>query len=213
MKNLVTVKNGNWIWPAADVNGWEGQNNFLDLREQIKPFLKGNGVMVQAGGNCGLVVSTFAELFDRIYTFEPEPLNFYCLTQNVSATNVIKLQACLGETSRFVEVQPLQAHCVDVGGFHVDVKPGVIPMFTIDSLNLDKCDLIQLDIEGYEYNTLLGGVNTIQKYKPVLCIEVAEEYLNRYGNTSTEIEELIVKLGYEYKLTYGSDRIYAPIEE
>jgi FkbM family methyltransferase len=211
MKNLVTVKDNNWIWPAADVNGWTGQNDFLDLREQIKPYLKGENVMIQAGGNCGLVVSTFVDLFNTIYTFEPEPLNFYCLTNNVSSTNVVKIQACLGETTRLVEMQPLQAHVVDVGGFHVDTKTGAIPMFTIDSLNVSKCDLIQLDIEGYEYNALMGGLSTIKKYKPVICVEVAEEYLNRYGNTSAQVEELLTEIGYEFKAAYGSDRIYAPV--
>jgi FkbM family methyltransferase len=210
MKNLVVTKDEKWIWPANDVNSWIGQKAFLDLRQQIEPYLKGNTVMIQAGGNCGLTVDTFVEIFDTIYTFEPEPVNFYCLTQNVDSPKVIKMQACLGEANRPMGVQPLVAHVVDIGGFHIAQSPGVIPMFAIDSLNLQNCDLLQLDIEGYEYRALQGAVETIKKFKPVICVEIVDEYLIRYNNTQGEVLQLLEELNYEYKASYGSDRIYAP---
>jgi len=52
-----------------------------------------------------------------------------------------------------------------------EVATGDVVMCTIDSLNLEKCDLIHLDIEGYEGKALLGAANTIQKFKPVIIIE------------------------------------------
>ena len=44
-------------------------------------------------------------------------------------------------------------------------------MITIDSMNLDKCDMIQLDVENYEFETLIGARETINKYHPLIVME------------------------------------------
>ena len=212
MKHLTTIRENSeaqqLVWPAHDHYGWVGQNTFLDLHNQIKPYLRGRNTMVQAGGNCGLVLNTFVDMFDTIYTFEPEPLNFYCLVQNVSSSNVIKMQACLGDRTGLVGIQPLAAHAVDIGGYHVSAEPCTIPMLTVDSLDLKHCDLLQLDVEGGEYTALKGATNTIEKFKPVICIEVMGIYLNRYGKSEDDLFDLMKELGYKEQAIYGSDHIY-----
>lgn len=165
--------------------------------------------MVQAGGNCGLILSKFVEHFSIIYTFEPDPINFYCLNQNVTSQNVIKMQACLGNINRPVSTQqlirPERLH--DIGGVHI-VGEGYTPTILIDNLNLTGCDLIQLDVEGYELNALLGAIETIKKYKPVLCIEFCEKWLNRYDSNSDKLFEFINQLGYIQIEEYGVDKIF-----
>jgi hypothetical protein len=44
-------------------------------------------------------------------------------------------------------------------------------MYRIDDLNLPSCDLIHLDVEGYEAAALQGAIETIKKFKPVVIIE------------------------------------------
>ena len=78
----------------------------------------------------------------------------------------------------------------------------------IDNLNLHGCDLIQLDVEGYELNALLGAIETIKKYKPVLCIEFCEKWLNRYNDSSEKVLDLIYSLGYKLVDEYGVDKIF-----
>lgn len=55
---------------------------------------------------------------------------------------------------------------------------------TLDELNLDPF-FIKIDIEGYEYNVLKGGEQTILKYEPILLIEWPSDqiidYLRNYG--------------------------------
>lgn len=209
MKHLTTIKDGKWIWPANDVNSWKGQNEHKDLYSVILPYVKNKGIMVQAGGNCGFILSTFVDYFDFIYTFEPDTLNFYCLSQNVTADHVFKMQACLGETNGTTRVQQLDrgSESHDIGGVHV-AGEGYLPLISIDSLNLPGCDLLQLDIEGFELKALKGAVNTITKYKPVLCVELCEKWLNRYGDTSTDVIGFIESLGYKQIDSEGVDRIF-----
>jgi FkbM family methyltransferase len=209
MNNKITIKNGKWVWPAADEKSWEGQNEHLGLVDHILPYVKNKNIMVQAGGNCGLLLSTFIEHFDFIYTFEPDPVNFYCLSQNVTQENVFKLQACLGDSSKTVQVQQLQRPDVphDTGGTHV-AGDGYLPTITIDSLNLPGCDLLQLDVEGFELKALKGAANTINKYKPVLCVELCEKWLNRYNDSSADVISFIKNLGYKQVDVEGVDRIF-----
>ena len=82
------------------------------------------------------------------------------------------------------------------------------PSIIIDNLNLPGCDLIQLDVEGYELNALLGAEKTIKKYYPVLCVEFCEKWLNRYDASSDKVLELLTKWGYIQIEEYGVDKIF-----
>jgi hypothetical protein len=48
---------------------------------------------------------------------------------------------------------------------------GSIPMFKLDSLDLEPIDYMKIDCEGYEYNILVGAEQTIKKYKPIVVVE------------------------------------------
>ena len=213
MKDQVILKDEKWVWPASDENSWNGQNEFIDIADKIIPYVKNKNIMIQAGGNCGFLLSKFVEHFNTVYTFEPDPINFYCLNQNVTSPNVIKMQCCLGNSNNPVTTQQLvrpdRLH--DIGGVHISGF-GITPTIVIDNLNLPGCDLIQLDVEGYELNALLGAIETIKKYKPVLCIEFCEKWLNRYDATSDKILGLLKELNYIQVDEYGVDKIFVPNE-
>lgn len=209
MKNKTIIKDGAWVWPSIDQNSWQGQNDQKDLASIVLPHVKNNNIMVQAGGNCGFLLSTFVPHFNFIYTFEPDPVNFYCLNQNVLSDNVIKMQCCLGDNPRPVKVsqliRPDRPH--DIGGVHVNGE-GYVPTIRVDDLNLPDCNLMQLDVEGYELNALLGSVNTIKKFKPVLCVEFCEKWLNRYSANFDDIYKLLGLLGYKLVASHKADKIF-----
>ena len=209
MKNLVTLKDNKWVWPISDENSWVGQNEFQDLAKFVLPHVKEKNIMIQAGGNCGFMLSNFVEHFNTIYTFEPDPINFYCLNQNVTSQNVIKMQCCLGNDPTPVATQHLirPDRPNDIGGVHIS-GTGFTPSIVIDNLSLPGCDLIQLDVEGYELNALLGAEKTIKKYSPVLCIEFCEKWLNRYDTSSDKILGLLGDWGYIQVKEYGVDKIF-----
>lgn len=209
MKNLVTLKDNKWTWPANDENSWKGQNEFQDLAKWVLPYVKDKNIMIQAGGNCGFMLSNFVDHFKTIYTFEPDPINFYCLNQNVTSQNVIKMQCCLGNESNPVTTQHLirPDRPADIGGVHISGS-GFTPSILIDSLNLPGCDLIQLDVEGYELNALLGAEKTIKKYNPVLCVEFCEKWLNRYETSADKVLGLLPEWGYIQVDEYGVDKIF-----
>ena len=226
---ICVIKNENdkeIIWRLDD-------NNFLtynvlsqetELLELVKPYLKGNRIMVQAGGNCGLQVEKFALHFESVYTFEPDPVSFHCLVNNLPYKNVIKLQACLGEkrTSVFLNI-----YANDIGGNYVGKESGsleldlesdqlkaatsysgFVPSIRIDDMNLPHCDLLQLDVEGSELNALNGSTETIKKYKPVIVVELFAPWLGRYGHNPAMVRQYLSDMGYVEVNTYTSDHIF-----
>ena len=69
-------------------------------------------------------------------------------------------------------------------------------LFQTEEVNLDTIDnyclrnslipnLIKIDVEGNELNVLLGGINTINKYKPIILIEIESRHvgLEKANNT------------------------------
>lgn len=204
MEELET-REGVW-WPRKDTLCWKGLNNWIDVPELIMDHVDTKNVIIQAGGNCGLYTRIYAQHFKTVYTFEPVPELFKCLVLN-TPDNVIKIQGCLGNEHKMVNMSEHEGG--NIGGGHISAsETGIFPVFMIDDLNLDECNLIHLDIEGYEKNALVGASETITRCRPVICIENCEKWLARYNTSLEEIEEFLSTFGYKYVSSARGDRIY-----
>lgn len=202
MKELTETRDG-WTWPKDDVRCWRCFQRTYDLPQSILKYVTNKKVCVQAGGNTGVYVKQFADVFETVYTFEPESLNFYCLTENLKQyDNTVEYNAFVGQKNK----PPASIVRFDTkkdpntGKFRIGEEAGTIPVMSIDELNLQFCDLIQLDIEGAEYNALLGAEETIKKFKPIICLEWFENQQN--------LSELLTSLNYHEILDLKSDKIF-----
>lgn len=195
-----------WTWPIDDVSCWNYMLSHPTLPQLISSHVNDKKVCVQAGGNMGYYVKQYASLFDNVYTFEPEPINFFCLNQNIQEENVFKYQACIGYERNLVD---LKIKLKNRGKNYVN-GVGKIPTLRIDDLNLTTCSLIHLDIEGFEYFALQGAVNTIKKCKPVVALEFFDKCATRFNYTLEDIESLIDSLDYTLLTTYEEERVFVP---
>lgn len=208
---------GKWYWPKTDGGAegiehpnstWKYMQDHPIVPELVSAYVPNRGVVVQAGGNCGFYVKQYANLFGMVYTFEPDPLNFLCLSLNVTERNVIKFQACLGDKHEMVG---LGNYLNDSGSTHVKNEQGeqsVVPTIKIDDLNLTSCDLIHLDVEGYELFALQGAIETIKKFKPVIAYENPAVWSHRYGYDRSVIDQFVMDLGYTQKGEAQGDMIF-----
>lgn len=205
LESLVEIREG-WHWPKSDSRCWSYMQTYPNLPFEIAEYVADKKVMVQAGGNCGFYPKKYASIFGAVYTFEPEWLNFYCLSRNVTESNVIKSQACLGNIPSLVD---LKVNEKNRGKTHI-AGAGKYPVYLIDNLSLSVCNLIHLDIEGYEYFALLGAVNTIKKCRPVIVVEMWDKLDSRFGeNLNQKTEELLRDLGYKFVvLLHESDKVF-----
>lgn len=191
-----------WLWIKADQGAWSGPKNDWEKAHKTKYFkyLRARNVVVTAGANQGMYVRFFAPIFRAVYAFEPDPLCFYCLVNNVQEDNVVKIQGALGVDNGFVVMN----HCSLQNVGMNTVSPGVdayIPIFKLDSFKFEQLDLLQLDIEGYEIHALNGAVETINRLKPIIILE---------NGRSTEIQNFMERVGYDFVEQTSADSIWKP---
>jgi FkbM family methyltransferase len=176
-----------WWWPKADDGAWDGPSkDWFGLKNAFK-YVKEKQVVVQAGGNCGLYPRLLSEYFERVYTFEPDLFNFHFLSRNCQKENIIKINAALGDTNKLLNSVRSGYDTTNCGALTLTNDRKLIPVFTIDQLSLDRCDFIQLDCEGYEPNVIVGAMDTITTFLPVITLETC----------NLEIEQLLLPLGYK----------------
>ena len=209
--NLIEVRDNNiqgetnWHWIKTDKGafGHETDGPMRDWTDghSKKYFtnVKNFGTVITAGANCGMHVRFYAKMFKHVYAFEPDPLSFHCMVLNSQFDNVIKFNTALGKTPGVAHLNVKDKS--NVGTHKIDENgTQQVAVLSIDSLNVSECDLIQLDVEGYEMDCLLGALETIKKFKPVLVLE-------SFGTKNEYLENL----GYKFQDTSFSDSVYIPI--
>jgi FkbM family methyltransferase len=171
-------------------------------------------VAVQAGGNLGVFAEHLSKLFLAVYTFEPDPVLFSHLCHNIGQVpNIIKLQAALGARHELVGTSSKRRDgkpTIHEGVTHV-AGPGIIPTLRIDDLELPVCDLIYLDVEGWEFHAVRGALETMKRCRPVIGVEINRN-LELCGFTPEDLRTLIATQGYKHELTIRSDEIFVPVE-
>lgn len=188
MKDLIEIRykelepnlSDRWMWPKKDTGAWTGPfEDWKSHKNKYFEHVKNFNTIVTAGANCGAYVRAYAVRFENVYAFEPDWLNFYCMSYNNPEENVYKFMAGLGSEAGACEVN--RGNSTNVGMHKAEYNQnGNVPMLTIDSLNLSHCDCIQLDVEGYEFEILKGAEETISKHHPVIIVERNQDKINKY---------------------------------
>ena len=182
---------GPWNWIRGETGAWDGPSKeFSGIREMFLRHLSPDRrrVIVQAGGCLGMYPRLWAEDFEMVYTFEPDPINYQVLVENCrGAKNVHHYNAALGDSD--VEVL-LQQKSMSNVGMHQVYREGApdgpivrVPQMRIDDLNLEHCDAIQLDVESYEAYVLEGAAMTIKIHRPIISVETCDESVQMFFQT------------------------------
>lgn len=187
-----------WHWIKSDTGAWTGPKKDWEEHHKNKYFrhLRNRQVCVTAGANCGMYTRLYSDLFDVVYAFEPDSVNFHCMVMNNQRDNVFKINAALGETPAFCSMQRVTDRNV---GMHKVSGNGFIPIMTIDNMNLPVLDFLQLDVEGYEAHSLKGAEKTIARCRPVIVVE------------GTKADSLLQQYNYQMVERSGhADRVWIP---
>ena len=83
-----------------------------------------------------------------------------------------------------------------------------IPVKTLDSFvqenDIKQIDILRMDVEGFEYNIIVGANNVLEKYKPKIFVEIHKMYLGK-EKTCQIFNDLKNK---KYEVKYYVPRIY-----
>lgn len=166
--------------------------------------------VIQAGGHIGIWPHTLASIFDLVFTYEPIGANIECLVANCAHVNNVKLTpGCIGDKDGFVEVEFCERntgkHCVRRGGpKHADVQMTQLDSEFRHSTNVDA---LFLDIEGYEWQALMGGERMIDRCHPLIVVE-QNGLGSRYGHADNVVTQLLTDWGYQEVEEFEEDVVY-----
>lgn len=201
----IVEKDGIW-WPKNDYHCQQAMLNSLHDVDVILKYVKGRSLAIQAGGNVGMWPREFSKHFQRIFTFEPDKTNYECLLRNCNSEKILKFNCGLGENSGQMGMHRFADNC----GAHFMVDGNEVGVVAIDNFlgpDMQACDLIQLDVEGYEYKVLQGARQTIERFHPVIVTE--EKGLGRkYQVKDEDIRDFLLGLGYKIAERVNNDVIY-----
>ena len=177
------------IWDQWISDKQEFEPGVLDL---VLEKTTKRGLAIDAGAHIGTSTLRMAKHFSRVLSFEPHQVNFKCLKNNAGALpNVELYNAALGAQIRKCGLRYWDGN----GGEYTVTSVGSnITMITLDSLNLDSCDFIKVDTEGYELKVLEGAKGTITEYRPAVIIEVNDTCF-RHNITRDAASEYLKGLG------------------
>lgn len=208
LSDCVEINDHGWLWPKADRIAWRIIKDELAEIPEILTYCKSRRVCIQAGGNGGLWVDALAGEFERVVTFEPDPVNFRCLVHNVDRPNVTFMQAGLGHAGSTMGIVQAEANS---GGHQINPDDGTgVQILAIDQLGLSGVDLIQLDIEGFELFALHGARQTIEANRPVVVVEL-RGHSAAYGYTDNHVRGWFASHSYRLAKRTCFDEIYVPL--
>jgi FkbM family methyltransferase len=172
----------------------EYYGEYTELEIQLlRNFIKNNYVIYDVGANIGYHTVAFASLGKHVYAFEPNKKNHKLLCRNVKKFNNVTVYdtACSNKNgTMFVE------------DFNTDVPGNYGEMHMLEdgqeckSQRIDDIDdiygpdLLKIDVEGHELQVLLGSLETIKEFKPIIFYEA-------HGSDLDEIYTLLSDLGYK----------------
>lgn len=144
--------------------------NFIgDILELYAPD-KTRRVALDVGGCVGMMAVPFAQQYEQVHTFEINPVVRECLKLNTQHYPNVTVHDCgLSDKEGSVRfsISPWS------GGSRVSSKgEQVFKVKTLDSFEFENVDLIKMDVEGHEYQALIGASDTIRKYKPLIITEI-----------------------------------------
>lgn len=204
-------------WPAYDTECAAVVFDSIPDLERAIGFCPKKRTVVQAGGNCGVWARHLADVFSSVWTFEPDPLNYHCLSFNtIHRKNVFCVNAALGNAPAMIVMdEPEPNNC---GALQVyELPPGgggsnAIEVQMLDAYKevMGHVDLMYLDLEGYELHAIAGAVELINRCQPIIAVEdkgLSERYGVARGDVLRYIEGTF---NYEVCDQYARDYVLRP---
>lgn len=188
------------------------KNGFMreHLLEAFKHVRKWD-VAVDVGAHVGFWAFDLAQEFETVYAFEATPCNYECLVKNLAEfDNVRAYNMAVGDRQQACRVFNDSTRPGNSGSFYIQTDEwGDIPMVALNEQKLPCCDLLKIDVEGFELMVLRGASKIIKTYWPVIIMECTDsKFKKRYGIPEGEAQRWLLKRGYREVAHMRPDKVF-----
>ena len=135
----------------------------------------------------------------RIFSFEPSPETFSFLQQNIANNGFDNCRVfhCaigseVGEAEFHSDSFSAGSHIVSDAHVALNSTDTVkVPVNTVDAFveenEIKRLDFIKIDVEGFEYDVLVGMRNTLKKFRPIIFMEFNSWTLIAFRNQNPRV--------------------------
>lgn len=185
------------------------RSKYEPLLEYCDRLVTKGDVVMDCGANQGIYACAFGALvgpLGRVYAFEPQAYAVEALRRNIKlngftqvSVEQVAISNANGTAILDVSSGPVFASIVESKGGTETIS---VPTLSLTSfakrVDVGRLDLIKIDIEGAEYDALVGAGRIIARFKPTIVVEA----------TGGDRWDAIVKLltSYGYAMYCFSDR-------
>lgn len=168
-----------------------------------------DSVVVDIGANIGYysLVAAAKARAGKVFAFEPHRGSFRQLQDNIQLNGLTNIEPVpfavtrsAGTTSLFLAPADNSGMTSLQRGGGPDWNTQPITTLSLDTWaeerNINRIDLIKMDIEGSELEALNGMTTVLQQKRPAILIEIADVLLRRHGGCKEDVYALMKKFGY-----------------
>ena len=154
---------------------------------------------IDAGANIGTYSYFLRKYAVVVYAYEPNPELAARLSALLPDVKVrpVALSEEPGELTFSVPIDASGRPQHELGSvaqdFTGNVRRVLVQCVTIDSESVDNVGFIKIDVEQHEREVLRGGLKTIEKFRPVLLVEV---YPLKYKQSLEDEFAFILRMNY-----------------
>jgi FkbM family methyltransferase len=187
--------NDTFIGRSLDIYGEWCEQEMHILGQVLQP----GQVVLDIGANIGTHTVFFAKHVGQqgaVFAFEPQRVIYQMLCANLALNNLLNVltkQAGVGDVKTTMKMPVFNPQAkINFGAVPLvgQTVGEPVDVTRIDDLEMRRCHLIKIDVEGMEAKVLLGAKETIKRFRPLLFVE--NDTLER----SREIITLLKSLGY-----------------
>ena len=193
---------------------WQG---FQEADEEaikiLKRRLPSDGIFIDIGANIGTFTLVAAKQASQgqVHAFEPSARHFARLERNVELNHFSNIilnrkglydqpgEAILFLPSRSGEMNNSGAASLYKSGETSQVSEAVSLVRLDDYIqdkNIERVDIIKIDIEGAEIKALNGAKDTLMRLRPLVLMELDLDNLSRAGYSAQDVLEIWSSLNY-----------------
>jgi FkbM family methyltransferase len=199
---------------------WHGKNRERETIETLSRMILPGDRVWDVGANIGYLTQCFEHQRALVTAFEPASDNIRYLTQNISATTRL-IDAAVGseeavgvplytESLTGQNCSMLPDYSVFVAnarfsGYKTDASVEHVRVITLDrhmARSGERPALIKIDIEGFEFEALLGMREVLASARPNVIIEVTRKH--------QEVFDFMQSTGYRQTVTSDMNTFWEP---
>lgn len=195
---------------AIFLRGWEPQTINI-----LHKLIKLGDSVIEVGANVGahsLIISKIIGKNGNLVAIEPTDYAFSKLQRNYNLNPSLKentklLRAYVSNNEHDKVAKIRSSWQINASSKMKEDKDETYTgeITTLDSLfiNLPQIDFIKIDVDGFDYKVLTGSAQLLEKFKPIVFIELGEYHLNLNGDSAKDILRFFKKLNYSGELETG----------